>query len=53
MDPHLVHAVAQWFDANEEAYRQAGAVAAPRPVDAWRPYLHRGRGRPVGSTVTG
>ena len=32
MDPHLVHAVAQWFDANEEAYRQAGAVAAPRPL---------------------
>jgi uncharacterized protein (TIGR03086 family) len=32
MDPHLVHAVAQWFDANEEAYRGAGAVAAPRPL---------------------
>ena len=24
MDPHLVHAVAQWFDANEEAYRRCG-----------------------------
>lgn len=32
MDPHLVHAVAQWFDANEQAYRHAGAVAAPRPL---------------------
>ncbi|MFC7497221.1 MULTISPECIES: TIGR03086 family metal-binding protein [unclassified Nocardioides] len=28
MDPHLVHAVADWFDDREETYRAAGAVAA-------------------------
>lgn len=28
LDPHLVHAVADWFDANEEAYRSGGAIGA-------------------------
>ena len=28
MDPHLVHAIAQWFDDREEAYRGGGAIAA-------------------------
>jgi uncharacterized protein (TIGR03086 family) len=32
LDPELVQAVARWFDGYEEAYRQAGAVAAPRPL---------------------
>ena len=28
MDPHLVHAVTDWFDEREEMYRAGGAVAA-------------------------
>jgi len=28
MDPNLVHAIAKWFDANEEMYRGGGAIAA-------------------------
>jgi uncharacterized protein (TIGR03086 family) len=30
MDPHLVRAVAEWFDEREEAYRSAGAVSTRR-----------------------
>ncbi|MDQ4055562.1 MAG: TIGR03086 family metal-binding protein [Actinomycetota bacterium] len=32
MDPNLVHAIADWFDAREEMYRSAGAVSARRPL---------------------
>jgi uncharacterized protein (TIGR03086 family) len=31
LDPKLVAACATWFDANEEAYRSAGAIAARAP----------------------
>jgi uncharacterized protein (TIGR03086 family) len=32
MDPHLVHAIATWFDDREELYRDAGAIHARRPL---------------------
>lgn len=32
MDPHLVHAVADWFDDREALYRGAGAVSTRRPL---------------------
>src|SRR5207249_4912195 len=32
LDPELVAAVAAWFEANEEGYRQAGAIAERPPV---------------------
>jgi uncharacterized protein (TIGR03086 family) len=32
MDPHLVHAVAHWFDDREELYRGGGAISARRPL---------------------
>jgi uncharacterized protein (TIGR03086 family) len=30
MDPHLVRAVAEWFDDREQGYRDAGAISARR-----------------------
>ena len=36
MDPHLVHAVADWFDDREEMYRGGGAIAARRRSPATR-----------------
>ena len=27
MDPHLVHAIVDWFDDREELYRSGGAIA--------------------------
>ena len=32
MDPHVVHAVAHWFDSHEEMYRGAGAISGRRPL---------------------
>ena len=32
MDPHLVHAISSWFDKQEEAYRDAGAVSTRREL---------------------
>ncbi len=32
MDPHLVHAITRWFDNQEEAYRDAGAVSTRREL---------------------
>lgn len=32
MDPHLVHAIADWFDEREELYRGGGAIAARRTL---------------------
>jgi uncharacterized protein (TIGR03086 family) len=32
LDPHLVHAIADWFDDREEMYRGGGAIAARRPL---------------------
>ena len=32
MDPHLVHAVADWFDDREELYRGGGAISARRQL---------------------
>ena len=32
MDPHLVHAIADWFDEREEMYRGGGAIAARRTL---------------------
>ena len=32
MDPHLVHAITRWFDNQEEAYRDAGAVSTRRQL---------------------
>jgi uncharacterized protein (TIGR03086 family) len=53
MDPDMVAALAEWFAANEDAYRQAGAIA-DRPAggdagDAWADLL-RAFGRDPGWT---
>ena len=32
MDPHLVHAIADWFDDREELYRGGGAISARGPL---------------------
>jgi ketosteroid isomerase-like protein len=32
MDPHLVRAVAEWFDDREDQYRSGGAVSTRRPL---------------------
>jgi len=32
LDPHLVHAIADWFDDREEMYRGGGAISARRPL---------------------
>jgi hypothetical protein len=32
MDPHLVHAIAVWFEEREEAYRDGGAISARRQL---------------------
>ena len=32
IDPHLVHAIADWFDDREEMYRDGGAISARRPL---------------------
>jgi uncharacterized protein (TIGR03086 family) len=32
MDPHLVHAIADWFDDREELYRSGGAISARRTL---------------------
>jgi uncharacterized protein (TIGR03086 family) len=32
MDPHLVHAIAAWFDDREEMYRSGGAISARRTL---------------------
>jgi len=32
LDPHLVQAVADWFDDREELYRGGGAISARRPL---------------------
>lgn len=32
MDPHLVHAITDWFDDREELYRGAGAISARRQL---------------------
>lgn len=32
LDPHLVHAVSDWFDDREELYRGGGAISARRPL---------------------
>ena len=34
LDPELVAAVAAWFEANEDGYRQSGSIAARPPVPA-------------------
>ncbi len=33
MDPHLVHAIVDWFDDREELYRGGGAIAGAAPAD--------------------
>ena len=32
IDPHLVHALTEWFDDREPGYREAGAIAARGPL---------------------
>ena len=58
MDPEMVEALAEWFARNEDAYRQAGAIAE-RPAgdagdgdDAWADLL-RAFGRDPGWTPGG
>jgi uncharacterized protein (TIGR03086 family) len=43
MDPHLVHAITSWFDNQEDAYRDAGAVSTRRELtgDAQQDLLAR------------
>ena len=46
IDPHLVHAVAAWFDDREEIYRGGGAIAARRQLVRRRPARPAGPLRP-------
>jgi ketosteroid isomerase-like protein len=43
MDPHLVHAIAVWFEAREDIYRDGGAISPRLPLagDAQRDLLAR------------